>query len=400
MLSNLLFLGFGIVCAAIGGELFVRGLLGVAWWLRLPASVIGVTVAAFATSSPELTVAINAAAEGRSEIALGDALGSNIVNIGLVVGLLLLAGAAARDLSRRDALTALALIVLMGFLVLDGELQVTDGVVLLVVFAGWLATRSSAHSNCVTPGRPTPGLNRTTKRFRPSASTGMPAQSPRRSSGSSSWSPPESSWWSVRRVLVPISGSRRSSSGSFSSHSGRPCRSLQQRSPRGFAGTPNSGLARSLEAISSTPASSLASPRLSHRSMWRGETSGSVSVLEEQCFSFFSGACMASPWGDGAESCSSRCTSPPWQCCSSWKHEVDAPRLSSLVLSNETRRGNVPSTVVVYVIRDERCSLDHPLGDAIEVLIRRDDAERFPEEVRKDDSERLCLSRVHLRLIS
>jgi hypothetical protein len=43
--------------------------------------------------------------------------------------------------------------------------------------------------------------------------------------------------------------------------------------------------------------------------------------------------------------------------------------------------------VVVYVIRDERCSLDHPLGDAIEVLIRREDAERFLEEVRGDDPE-------------
>ena len=139
MLSNLLFLGFGLVCAAIGGELFVRGLLGVAWWLRLPASVVGATVAAFATSSPELTVAINAAADGRSEIALGDALGSNIVNVGLVVGVLLLSGAAARDLSRRDALTALGLTALMGFLVLDGELQVTDGVVLLIAFAAWLA---------------------------------------------------------------------------------------------------------------------------------------------------------------------------------------------------------------------------------------------------------------------
>jgi hypothetical protein len=57
--------------------------------------------------------------------------------------------------------------------------------------------------------------------------------------------------------------------------------------------------------------------------------------------------------------------------------------LSSLVLSNETRSGNFPSTVVVYVIRDERCSLDHPLGDAIEVLIRREDAdsERLPRVV-------------------
>ena len=69
--------------------------------------------------------------------------------------------------------------------------------------------------------------------------------------------------------------------------------------------------------------------------------------------------------------------------------------LSSLVLSNETRSGNVRSTVVVYVIRDERCSLDHPLGDAIEVLIRREDAERFVDEVRRVDPE---LAR-HLRIV-
>lgn len=139
MLSNLLFLGFGLLCAAIGGELFVRGLIGVASWLRLPASVVGATVAAFATSSPELTVAINAAAEDRPEIALGDALGSNIVNVGLVIGLLLLVGSSVSDLSRRDALTALGLTVLLGFMILDGELARTDGLVLLLCFAAWLS---------------------------------------------------------------------------------------------------------------------------------------------------------------------------------------------------------------------------------------------------------------------
>jgi hypothetical protein len=51
--------------------------------------------------------------------------------------------------------------------------------------------------------------------------------------------------------------------------------------------------------------------------------------------------------------------------------------------------------VVVYVIRDERCSLDHPLGDAIEVLIRREDAEQFLDEGRRDDPE---LAR-HLRIV-
>jgi hypothetical protein len=51
--------------------------------------------------------------------------------------------------------------------------------------------------------------------------------------------------------------------------------------------------------------------------------------------------------------------------------------------------------VVVYVIRDERCSLDHPLGDAIETLIRREDAERFLAEVGGDDPELAS----HLRIV-
>jgi hypothetical protein len=68
---------------------------------------------------------------------------------------------------------------------------------------------------------------------------------------------------------------------------------------------------------------------------------------------------------------------------------------SLLVLSNETRGGNVPCAVIVYVIRDHRCSLDHPLGDAVDVLVRREDAERFVDEVRRDDPE---LAR-HLRIV-
>jgi hypothetical protein len=50
--------------------------------------------------------------------------------------------------------------------------------------------------------------------------------------------------------------------------------------------------------------------------------------------------------------------------------------------------------VIIYVIRDQRCSIDPPLGDAIEVLIRREDAERF-DEVRRDDPELAG----HLRIV-
>ena len=80
----------------------------------------------------------------------------------------------------------------------------------------------------------------------------------------------------------------------------------------------------------------------------------------------------------------------PWP-----RDRVSTALFSSLVLSNETRRGNVRSGVIVYVIHDERCSFDHPFGDAIEVLIRREDAERFLSDVRKDEPE---LAR-HLRIV-
>jgi hypothetical protein len=51
----------GVVCAGTGGELFVRGAVGLAHWARVSPGVIGATVAAFATSSSELSVSINAA---------------------------------------------------------------------------------------------------------------------------------------------------------------------------------------------------------------------------------------------------------------------------------------------------------------------------------------------------
>lgn len=140
MALDLTFLAIGVVLAAVGGEFFVRGLVGLAAWARVPAGVIGATVAAFATSSPELTVAISAAEDGRPEIALGDALGSNIVNIGLVVGIVLLMGMrTAAEISHRDAATALGMALLLLVLLVDGDVSRYDGALLLTTFAVWIA---------------------------------------------------------------------------------------------------------------------------------------------------------------------------------------------------------------------------------------------------------------------
>lgn len=130
----------GIGTAALGGELFVRGLVGLAVRARLAPGIVGATVAAFATSSPELSVGLNSAGEGVPEIALGDALGSNVVNVGLVLGLALAIGGATprrADLNRDLPVALIAPLVTLG-LAVDGTIGRVDGAVLLACFAAWL----------------------------------------------------------------------------------------------------------------------------------------------------------------------------------------------------------------------------------------------------------------------
>lgn len=130
----------GVGCAGIGGELFVRGAVGLAKWARVSAGIIGATVVAFATSSPELSVAIGSSVAGQPEISLGDAVGSNIVNVGLILGLTLCISGiqAPRASVRRDFPVALLVPVVLGVLSLDGIISRVDGVLLLVLFLGWL----------------------------------------------------------------------------------------------------------------------------------------------------------------------------------------------------------------------------------------------------------------------
>lgn len=140
-MNDYLSLLLGITCAGIGGELFLRGLVGIARWARVSAGIIGATVAAFATSSPELFVGINAAMAGKPQISLGDVLGSNVANVGLILGVgLLISGIqSSRDTMRRDFPVALLAPLALGFLAFDGMLSRLDGIVLLAMFIAWLA---------------------------------------------------------------------------------------------------------------------------------------------------------------------------------------------------------------------------------------------------------------------
>lgn len=80
----LIFLGLGLL--VIGGDFLVRAAVGLSLKLKLSKMVIGLTVVSFATSAPELLVSVQAAIDGFSDISLGNVIGSNIANIGLVLG--------------------------------------------------------------------------------------------------------------------------------------------------------------------------------------------------------------------------------------------------------------------------------------------------------------------------
>ena len=152
MTALLLFVG-GVVLAAAGGDLFVRGVLAAGKRLRLPARFAGATIAAFATSGPELGVSVLAALEGTPQLGLGNALGGNVVNLGLVLGVVLIAAGARAAPSPRDRrlLFLVAAPLLVGALAFDGMLSRFDALLLLGSFVAWLATELHAVWRTLAP---------------------------------------------------------------------------------------------------------------------------------------------------------------------------------------------------------------------------------------------------------
>jgi cation:H+ antiporter len=131
----------GVCLAAAGGELFVRGTVGLAERSGVPSALVAVTVAAFATSSPELVVAIDAARAGLPQIALGNALGANVVNVALVFGLAALVAPLrlSRAGLRRDLPATIVLPLATALFAATGTLSSTAAAALFALFCAWLA---------------------------------------------------------------------------------------------------------------------------------------------------------------------------------------------------------------------------------------------------------------------
>ncbi|QXP71026.1 calcium/sodium antiporter [Polaribacter sp. R2A056_3_33] len=131
----------GLILLVVGGEFLVRSSIGLSFKLSISKMVIGMTVVSFATSAPELLVSLQAALDGSPAIALNNVIGSNIANIGLVLGITALIGpiAVSKDFYKLNwPVMMLFSLVLYYFLWNDSVLTQLEGVILLVGLAAFL----------------------------------------------------------------------------------------------------------------------------------------------------------------------------------------------------------------------------------------------------------------------
>jgi len=133
-LTGILFI-IGLVALIIGAELLVRGASRLAVGFGISPLVVGLTVVAVGTSSPELAVSVGSALSGQADIALGNIVGSNIFNVLFILGVSALIGAlfVAQQLIRLDVPLMIGVSFLLLLLGLDGRIGRLDG---LLLFAG------------------------------------------------------------------------------------------------------------------------------------------------------------------------------------------------------------------------------------------------------------------------
>jgi cation:H+ antiporter len=142
LLYSVLALVAGLAILVWGADRFIDGAAAVAKHLGMPALLIGMVIVGFGTSAPEMVVSAMAALDGNPGLALGNAYGSNIANMGLILGLtaLLAPLTVASGVLRRELPLLLVITLFAGWQLIDGELSRGDAWGLLLVFfafMGW-----------------------------------------------------------------------------------------------------------------------------------------------------------------------------------------------------------------------------------------------------------------------
>lgn len=123
-----------------GADGLVGGSARIAFKMGIKPLIVGLTIVAFGTSSPELVVSVNANLAGNSDITLGNVIGSNICNIGLIVGITALIKPinVSLQIVRKDIFIMCAVSVLPLIMLIDGQIGRVEGVILILLLVVYL----------------------------------------------------------------------------------------------------------------------------------------------------------------------------------------------------------------------------------------------------------------------
>ena len=140
MVIQILLLVLGFALLVKGADWFVDGAAGIATKFGIPQLVIGLTIVAMGTSAPEAAVSITAAFAGNAEITIGNIVGSNVLNILIILGITALVYPVAVQKSSLIfdipvVLFATAILFVLGY---DGNISRLDGIIMLVIFVAYL----------------------------------------------------------------------------------------------------------------------------------------------------------------------------------------------------------------------------------------------------------------------
>ena len=148
---NLIYLVAGFMVLFLGGEFLVRGGVCLAKKFKISTLVVGVTVVSLGTSAPELVVSVNAALTGHPVISIGTVIGSNISNIALVLGLMVMISPISVNSKsvKTDWPIMMCTTVLFYLLILNSKLQFVEGLVFVALLAGFMvwSIQRSRHEN-------------------------------------------------------------------------------------------------------------------------------------------------------------------------------------------------------------------------------------------------------------
>ncbi|MBK9924772.1 MAG: calcium/sodium antiporter [Anaerolineales bacterium] len=139
MTSTIIYFIFGLIILIIGADLLVRGASKLAAAAGIPPLVIGLTIVAIGTASPEIAVSLQAASLGQGSLTLGNVLGSNIFNILFVLGVTALVApiVIAEQIIRFDAPIMVGVSLLAFALAVDGKFGAVDGLIMILGFLGY-----------------------------------------------------------------------------------------------------------------------------------------------------------------------------------------------------------------------------------------------------------------------